>query len=97
MQKVLIEAAESYKNRVDIILQRLIGRRGCDLDSFEVKEIIGEYGFVMKRLCQVKEEKGMMLAFAQSYHNEQIKKETDKRYGEGASEYFSQAVETFYK
>ena len=41
------EIAESYKNREDAIRWKLLGKRGCDLTSFEVKEIIGEYGFVM--------------------------------------------------
>ncbi|EGD47297.1 transcriptional regulator, MerR family [Ruminiclostridium papyrosolvens DSM 2782] len=90
------EVAESYKKREDAIRQKLIGRRGCDLNSFEVKGIIGEYGFVMKQICQMKEEKGLMLAVAQSYRNMQCQQAIDEQYGEGAAEFFAQAIEAFY-
>ena len=39
--------------------------QNCDIDSFEVKELVGEYGFVMKQLAQIKEEKGFMMAQTQ--------------------------------
>ncbi len=91
------EVAESYQKRIDVILEKLAGKREYPVDSFEVKEIIGEYGFVMKQFCQVKEEKEMMLSLAQTYHNEQVKANTDARYGDGAAQFFMQAIETFYK
>lgn len=91
------EVAESYKKREDVILQKLIEKRECDLNSFEVKEIVGEYGFVMKQLFQLKDEKGMMLSLAQSYRNPQIRTAIDEKYGNGATEFFAQAIEEFYK
>ena len=91
------EVAESYKKREDAIRQKLLAKRGCDLTSFEVKEIIGEYGFVMKQVCQMKEEKGLMLSVAQSYRNEQCRRTIDQQYGDGAAEFFAQAIEAFYK
>ncbi len=91
------EVAESYKKREDAIRQKLLTKRDCDLDSFEVKEIIGEYGFVMKQVCQMKEEKGLMLSVAQSYRNEQCRRAIDQQYGDGAAEFFAQAIEAFYK
>ena len=90
------EVAESYNKRIEAILQKLIAKRDCTVDSFEVKEIVGEYGFVMKQLSQVKEEKGFMLAQAQYYRNEKIKPMTDEKYGDGASDFFAQAIEAFY-
>ena len=90
------EVAESYNKRIEAILQKLIAKRDCTVDSFEVKEIVGEYGFVMKQLSQVKEEKGFMLAQAQYYRNEKIKSMTDEKYGDGASDFFAQAIEAFY-
>ena len=90
------EVAESYKKREDAIRRKLLGKRGCDLNSFEVKEIIGEYGFVMKQVCQMKEEKGLMQAVAQSYRNKQCQQAIDQQYGEGAAEFFAQAIEAFY-
>ena len=79
------------------ILQKLIAKQNCDIDSFEVKELVGEYGFVMKQLAQIKEEKGFMMAQAQYYRNEQIKPMIDEKYGEGASDFFAQAIENYYK
>lgn len=90
------EVAESYKMREDTIRKKLIEKRGSDLNSFEVKAIIGEYGFVMKQVCQMKEEEGLMLAVAQSYRNRQCQQAIDQEYGEGAAEFFAQAIETFY-
>ena len=55
------EVAESYNKRIEAILQKLIAKQNCDIDSFEVKELVGEYGFVMKQLAQIKEEKGVLL------------------------------------
>lgn len=90
------EVAESYQKRIDHILQKLMDRKDYAVDSFEVKEVIGEYGFVMKQLCQLKEEKGMMHALATFYRNPNAKQINDKKYGEGASEFFAEAIEAFY-
>mgnify|MGYP000042155964 FL=1 len=91
------EVAESYNKRIEAILQKLIAKQNCDIDSFEVKELVGEYGFVMKQLAQIKEEKGFMMAQTQYYRNEQIKLMIDEKYGEGASDFFAQAIENYYK
>lgn len=91
------EVAESYQKRLDAVLEKLAGRRECPVDSFEVKEMIGEYGFVMKQLCQLKDEKEMMLSLAQTYRKEEIKAKTDEKYGDGAAQFFMLAIETFYK
>ncbi len=72
------EVAESYNKRIEAILQKLIAKQNCDIDSFEVKELVGEYGFVMKQLAQIKEEKGFMMAQTQYYRNEQIKPMIDE-------------------
>ena len=91
------EVAESYNKRIEAILQKLIAKQNCDIDSFEVKELVVEYGFVMKQLAQIKEEKGFMMAQTQYYRNEQIKPMIDEKYGEGASDFFAQAIENYYK
>lgn len=51
----------------------------------------------MKQLYQLKDEKGMMLSLAQTYSNEEVKKTTDEKYGDGVSQFFMQAIEAFYK
>lgn len=91
------EVAESYEKRIRHILDKLIAKRGYALDSFEVKEIVGEFGFVMKQFTQVKNEAGMMLAVADSYRDDFMKKKQDEIYGEGAAEFFADAIEVFYK
>ena len=90
------EVAESYNKRIETVLQKLIAKQDCAVDSFEVKEVVGEFGFVMKQLSQIKEEKGFMLAQAQYYHNEKIKPIIDEKYGKGASDFFARAIEAFY-
>ena len=90
------KVAKSYTNRIEAILQKLIAKQGCPVDSFEVKEIVGEYGFVMKQLSQIKDEKELMLATARSYRNEPYKSNLDQKYGEGAAEFFARAIEAFY-
>lgn len=91
------EVAESYNKRTEAILQKLIAKKDCDVAAFEVKEIVGELGFVMKQLSQVKNEEGLMLAQAKYYRNEKIRPMIDEKYGEGASLFFAQAIEAFYR
>ncbi len=91
------EVVASYQKRMDAILEKLAGKRECPVDSFEVKEIIGEYGFVMKQLCQLQDESGMMLSLAKTYRREEVEKATDEKYGNGAAQFFMQAIEAFYK
>ncbi|MBD5526183.1 MAG: MerR family transcriptional regulator [Lachnospiraceae bacterium] len=91
------EVAESYNKRLEAILEKLIGKRDCPVDSFEVKEIVGEYGFAMKQFSQIKNEQKMMLAIARSYRDGVWKSKIEARYGEGAAEFFARAIEAFYK
>ena len=91
------EVAESFNKRIEAILQKLIAKRGCPLDSFEVKEIVGEYGFVVKQLSQMKDEREGMLATARFYRNDPSKSKLDETYGEGAAEFFAEAIEAFYE
>ena len=90
------EVAESYNKQIEGILQKLIAKRNCDVNSSEVKKIVKEYGLVMKELSQIKNEEEFMLAQAQYYRNEKIKPMIDEKYGKGASEFFSQAIEAVY-
>ncbi len=91
------EVVSSYQKRMDFILEKLAGKRKCSVDSFEVKEIIGEYSFVIKQLYQLQDESGMMLSLAKTYRREEVKKATDEKYGNGVAQFFIQAIEAFYK
>ena len=94
MQKGYAKVVEWYGGKDNFLS---VANRGCDVDAFEVKEVVGEFGFVMKQFTQVKNEEGLMLAHAQYYRNEKIRPMIDEKYGEGASEFFAQAIEAFYK
>ncbi len=91
------EVAESYTKRIEVILNKLITKINCPVDSFEVKELVAEYGFVMKQFSQIKDERGMMLSVAHSYQDPMVKSKIDEKYGERAAEFFAQAIEEFYK
>ncbi len=91
------EVADSYAKRIEVILEKMITKIGCPVDSFEVKELVAEYGFVMKQFSQMKEERGMMLSVAHSYQDSMVKSKIDEKYGEGAADFFTEAIEAFYK
>ena len=90
------DVAESYGRRIEAVIKKIAGKKNCSPDSFEVKELIGEYGFVMKQLTQVKEEAGMMKYLAWFQNSEPTKSKIDKQHGEGTAEFIAQAVEAFY-
>lgn len=90
------EAASSYSKRMDAVLQKLADKKSRAVDSFEVKEIVAEFGFVLKQFTQVKDESALMRAQAVYFRNERIVKNTDEKYGDGTSEFFAQAIEAFY-
>lgn len=91
------EYAEDCNRQIDKILYELATKKGCAVDSDEVKELVLQYAAKMKEFSRIEQEEGLMLATAQSYNNELIKKKTDEKYGEGASDFFAQAIESFYK
>lgn len=91
------EVAEAFAKRIESIEKRLLEKRELPMDSFEIKQLVGEYGFAMKQLYQVKQEAGIMLSVASSYRDERAKKIGEEKYGEGASEFFAQAIEGFYR
>lgn len=91
------EVGVAYAKRIQAIQEKLNARREETVDSFGVREAVGEYGFVVKQLYQVKEEKGPMLAVASSYRDARTKAGIDRQYGEGAAEFFASAIETFYQ
>ena len=67
------DVADSYNKRIEAVLQKLIAKRNCDVNSSEVQEVVEEYGLLMKQFSQIKEEQGFMMAQAQYYRNERIK------------------------
>lgn len=90
------EVVKACGKRVDAVLQKLAEKTDLPVDAFDVRETVAEYGFVMKRLYQVKQEKGLMLMLAANYRDEHIAAETDQRYGKGTAAFFAAAIEGFY-
>lgn len=91
------ETAECFNKRIDTVLRKLLARREYSLDSFEIKEAVAEYGFIMKMLYQIKDEKPVMLSVAESYRDMRVREKIDADYGEGASNFFANAIKQFYQ
>lgn len=90
------EVAKSYGKRIEKILAKLAEKRNLSPDSFEVKEIIGEYGFVMKQLTQIKDETGLMCNLAWFQNSEPTKSKIDEEHGVATAEFINQAIIAFY-
>lgn len=92
------EIMQAYTKRYEAVMKRLAAKMGQDVNSFEVKEIVGDLDFVSKQLYRMKDMSAFMLNMAEEYRmNEDIQRNLDKVYGEGATQYISEAVEAFYK
>lgn len=91
------EIVSAYAKRLNGIMKKIADKRGTDVHSFEVKEIVGEYDFVSKQLYRMSDMTKMALAMAGEYRtNPRLKGAHDREFGEGASEYMAQALEAFY-
>lgn len=89
---------EAYAKRFDSVLKKLAAKTGADVNTFEVKEIIGELDFVGKQLYQMKDMTAFMLDMALMYQeNRNMRKNLDAVYGEGSTVWIGQALEAFYK
>ena len=51
----------------------------------------------MKMLYQIKDEKPVMLSVAESYRDAMVREKIDADYGEGASDFFANAIKQFYQ
>lgn len=91
------DVRKSYKRRIDKVLDNLSKKQAQDINSFEIRELIGEYGFVLKQLLQMKDEKNMMLAQAETYLDVRVAAVTDERYGDGFSDFLNRAIIAFYE
>lgn len=93
------EVVMAYRKRLDAVLQKLSEqkKKGYAKDSFEIKEIIGEYAFVQKQLFRFRDEKDFMLELAKVHEsNEKVIEDFDIRFGKGMSEFFAEAIYEFY-
>lgn len=92
------EVVGAFTRREQDILKRLAEKRDCPPDSLPVRELVGEYGFILRNFLQVREEAeaGVMLSLADSFADPRVKDGLEERYGEGSAEFFAQAICGFY-
>lgn len=92
------EILPAYQRRIEAIMKKLAEKKDCEVHSFEVKEIVGEYDFVLKQLYQMEDVSKMLLEVAGLYQtNQKIQKVKDSIYGEGVTDFFGKAIEAFYQ
>lgn len=88
---------DAYRKRLEVVMKKLADKRGEDVTSFAVKEVVGEYDFVLKQLYQMQDVKALMLDFARSYQtDEAMKHALDQLYGAGTADFYAEAILAFY-
>ena len=91
------EVFTAYQNRIESIQKRLADMKGADVNSFEVRQLIGEYDFVAKQLYQVKDAKPLLMDIAKGYQeNKELAQGVDSVYGSGSAKFIGEAIEAFY-
>ncbi|MDO4482839.1 MAG: MerR family transcriptional regulator [Bacillota bacterium] len=79
------------------VIKKLAGKIGQDVNSPEVRELVGEYDSVTKQMFQLSDAASMVLEIAAAYRtNKEIQAAQDSIYGEGTTEFIGQAMEAFY-
>lgn len=88
----------SYQKRMGVIQEKIAKKKGTDVHSLEVRELIGEYDFVAKQLYQMEDVKKLMLEMAEAYRggHKELQEGFDSVYGEGSASYMGEAIEAFY-
>ena len=91
------EVFAAYQKRIDDIQKRIAEKKGKDVTSFEVRQLIGEYDFVARQLYQVKDARPLLMDIAKGYQeNEELMAGMDSVYGSGSAKYTGEAIESFY-
>ena len=88
----------AYQNRVQEIMREIVSHKEEDVNSFEVRKLVGEYEFLTKQMFQMEDVTQMVLEIAKAYQeNQELRTAHDSIYGEGATDYIGRAMEAFYK
>ena len=91
------EIFTAYQKRIGDIQKKLADMKDIDVNSFAVRQLIGEYDFVAKQFYQVKDAKPLLMDIAREYReNKELAKGIDSVYGSGAAKYMGDAIEAFY-
>lgn len=88
---------DAYGNRLEQITKKLADKTGQDVNTFEVKEIVGEMDFICRQLYQMDDVTALMLDMAEKYiTNIKMQKNLDAVYGDGSTLFIGQALKAFY-
>ena len=91
------EIFTAYQERIGKICKKLAEMKDQDVNSFEVRQLIGEYAFVAGQLYQMGDPQKLLLDIAAGYQeNEERIRGIDSVYREGAAYYIGSAVKAFY-
>ena len=91
------EVFSAFQKRIDDIKKRIAKKKGTDVASFEIRQLIGEYDFVAKQLYQVKDAEPLLRGIAKGYQeDEELIAALDSIYGSGSAKYIGDAIESFY-
>ena len=86
------------QKRLNEIFQELADKKGMDVNSQEIRALVGEYDFINKQMFQLPNAAAMVLEIAKAYReSKEFQQAQDSIYGEGATEYIGRALEAFYK
>lgn len=92
------EIFPAYQKRLGEVMKKLSEKKGEDVHSFAVKELVGEYDFVTKQMFQMADVSDMVLEIAAAYKEDSLLQAAqDSIYGEGTTEFIGRAMEAFYK
>lgn len=91
------EVFTAYQKRIGEIQKKLAGMKGTDVNSFEVRQLIGEYDFVARQLYQIDDPQRLLLDIAKGYQEKaELIEGVDSVYGDGSAKYIGAAIEAFY-
>lgn len=92
MNKEWNEEAEKIAAQSDLLYGKLTADLTCDVSSPKIQEIVYEIlEFIKKQSSSVTLDKPLINILIDSYSNDYVKNITDKKYGDGASDYIVKA------
>lgn len=98
MDKNWSEETEKIAAESDLLYGKLTADLTCDVSSPQIQEIVYEIlEFIKKQGASVALNKPLINALIDSYSNDYVKNITDKKYGNGASDYIVKAFRYYSK
>ena len=87
----------SYQKRLGTIVQKLTEKKGEDVHSSAIEELIREYDSISRQMYRLPDASAMMLELSAAYQtNREIQFAQDSVYGEGSTVFIGKAIEAYY-